>query len=172
MERSGPRRVAWCVFLAIVLALAGHIACNIELVKPANNASGDDASADDASGDDAADDAGDDAGDDIGDDAGDDTTAPPTYPSNHDATWNCYICHDVAFNGAPGEPHGHVYNAPTDCVGCHQKGTWVNGPHGASAMNVGQNCLNCHSGLHGKPWQDLNQCMVCHQIGGGDDDKG
>ena len=123
----------------------------------------------DDTGDDTSDDAGDDTSDDTGDDTSDDTgdddtgSGAPTYPSNHDSSWDCYICHETDFNGAPGEPHGHAYNAPTDCVGCHEMGDWVNDPSGPSAMNRLLNCLTCHSGQHGKTWQDKSQCRVCHQ---------
>ena len=143
-------RWSWIMALVAALAVGIPLAC----------ANGGGNSGDDDADDDASDDSGDDAGDDAGDD---DTGGPPTYPSNHDATWDCYTCHADAFNGSPAEPHGHAYNAPTDCVGCHQKGTWTNDPSGPPAMNVGQDCLSCHPGQHSKTWQGNSECMVCHQ---------
>jgi len=127
----------------------------------------DDAADDDVTDDDLADD--DVTDDDVTDDdttpADDDTVAAPTYPNNHSATWNCYLCHSNNFLGVTTpEPHGHAYTAPDQCVGCHQEGAWTNPPyHGGHNWN--QNCLGCHGNHHGKNWQDKNQCLVCHGPG-------
>jgi hypothetical protein len=131
--------------------LAGLLLATLLAVATCANSSGGD---DDSTTDD-------DSTDDTGDDGGDDTGGPPSYPSNHDATWNCYICHETDFQCATGEPHGGAYNPPDDCVGCHQKGTWTNAAC-RSTMNAGQNCLNCHDGQHGKSWESADQCAVCH----------
>jgi hypothetical protein len=93
----------------------------------------------------------------------DDTGAAPTYPNNHDAGWDCYICHDGDFNGAPGEPHGHAHDAPDDCVGCHAEGDWTNDSDAPPVMNPGQDCQGCHTDQHGKGWGTNDQCIVCHQ---------
>jgi hypothetical protein len=99
-----------------------------------------------------------------GDDSGDDDTGgPPTYPNNHDAGWDCYTCHESDFNGAPGEPHGHSYTAPDDCVGCHDEGDWTNDSDAPDAMNQGQDCRTCHVDQHGKTWEAPEECLVCHQ---------
>jgi hypothetical protein len=152
-------RIAGAAFAPLLLFLATATGCGGD----DDDAADDDATGDDATGDDAT---GDDAADDSGDDSGDDDTgaAPPTYPRNHEAWWFCYTCHEADFNGSPGEPHGHVYAAPDQCVTCHQKGDWINEPHGPVDPFPIMDCLKCHPGQHGKgTWQDKMECVVCHQ---------
>ncbi|NLH50953.1 MAG: hypothetical protein GX444_20450 [Myxococcales bacterium] len=93
-------------------------------------------------------------------------TAAPQYPNNHTSTWNCYICHASNFNGAPKEPHQHQYTAPDQCTQCHSMSNHGSPNHGGTPEDhdPSSNCLNCHSGMHGKSWQDKNQCLVCHQF--------
>ena len=91
----------------------------------------------------------------------------PEYSTQHDDTWTCTICHGVPDSGAPLEPHGGQYTAPTQCTQCHKPGDFENPPaakppredHDPSFM-----CLDCHSGRHGQPWEDRYQCMICHQF--------
>ena len=92
-----------------------------------------------------------------------DVCTPPTYPDNHNAAWNCYTCHATDFNGAVGEPHKGQYTAPSQCITCHQMGTWVN-PFESTlpAHNLTQNCWTCHPSHHGQSWTDRNECLVCH----------
>jgi hypothetical protein len=91
-------------------------------------------------------------------------SAPPKYPSNHAASWNCYLCHQTALMGcATREPHSHAYTAPDQCVQCHQQGTFTYGGC-AGGHNFGQNCITCHGATHhGKTFQNADQCKVCHQ---------
>jgi hypothetical protein len=149
--------IGGAAFGSLLLVLAAAFACG---------GGDDDDNGDDSIDDDAGDDAGDDADDDASDDTGDDDTsaAPPTYPRNHEDWWFCYTCHEADFNGSPGEPHGHVYAAPDQCVTCHQKGDWINPPHGPEDPFPIMDCLKCHPGQHGKgTWQDKMECVVCHQ---------
>ena len=88
-------------------------------------------------------------------------------PVGHNNSWDCYLCHAEDFLGSAGEPHNHQFDAPGDCVECHEQGTWTytnpNAPdgHGSSSAN----CLNCHQGEHSKTWTDKAQCAVCHAPG-------
>ena len=93
-------------------------------------------------------------------------TAAPQFSNLHDTSWNCYICHASAFNGAPQEPHNHQYTAPGDCLTCHSKGNFSNPAHGPTPddHDSSSNCLNCHSGQHSKSWQNRTQCLICHQF--------
>ena len=149
------RRVT--ALVALLLAAVLGLSC---ANRARDHGGGDGASGDDSAGDDATDD---DAGDDA---AGDDDSGsePPTYPANHVPTWFCYTCHEEDFNGAKGEPHGHAYVAPDQCVTCHPKGDWINPPNGPVDPFPIMDCLKCHPGHHGKEtWQDYMECVVCHQ---------
>lgn len=91
---------------------------------------------------------------------------PPGSPTGHSQTWNCYICHAAPFLGTNGEPHGGEHTAPSDCLNCHQLGTWVyTNPNAPAGHGSAEDCLNCHSGKHGKTWQEFAQCFACHQAG-------
>lgn len=167
-------KIKWVVGLALLISLFTFgflFACD-------NSFDDGERSDDDTADDDAADDdvvIDDDSvtdDDSVADDdaADDDTAAAPTFPNNHASSWDCYLCHETAFLHAKAEPHGHVYNAPDDCLGCHAEGNWTN-PSYAVGHNAGQNCIGCHNNHHGKTWQDKNQCLVCHATtGAGDDD--
>jgi hypothetical protein len=162
---------AWIVGLAL-LATAIGMACTVGDDDDDDGGTYDDDDEDDDGDDDGGDD--DAADDDAGDDSGDDDSGggPPDYSTNHKPSWNCYVCHESDFNGTPGEPHGHGYVAPDQCVTCHAMGDQPNPPHGPAPHNLDQDCLGCHSGKHGRPWQEKDQCLLCHQPGGGDDDTG
>ena len=121
-----------------------------------NDGDDDDDDDDDENDDDDDDDDDDDAGDD------DDDANAPSYPDNHDAGWDCYICHTTSIEGkTTPEPHGGTFNAPTDCIGCHEQGDWAN-PFYEDGHNWSANCLTCHGGKHGKSWEEKAQCLVCH----------
>jgi len=106
----------------------------------------------------------DDDDDDISDDDDDDDddSAAPQFSSNHNATWNCYLCHQgEGLFHATGDPHSGAYVPPGECLSCHTQGSFetetVQGGH-FWAMN----CLNCHQDKHGKTWDDKSQCLICH----------
>ena len=159
MGKDHAARMFWVLmFLLALVPLTVFWACHDNNNKNNNPATDDDTAADDDSPDD--DVADDDAAD---DDAADDDAVPPTMPNNHDVTWDCYVCHETAFNGATAEPHSHLYTAPDQCVGCHVMGNWLNTPSGAAAHNVTLDCLTCHPDHHSKTWQSKTECRVCHQ---------
>jgi hypothetical protein len=151
--------VLGCILLVLGL---GVLACNVDL-----GGGGDENGSDDD------DDQGDDTTDD--DTTDDDDASPPDYPTTHDPSWNCFICHEPPLFNTVREPHGDTYTPPDDCVGCHQMGDQPNPPgkpagHALDAAH--ENCLGCHTGedLHGRTWEEAAQCRVCHQTGEGDDD--
>lgn len=91
----------------------------------------------------------------------------PEFSKDHKTTWNCYICHETNFNGSPREPHGGDYDAPDQCLACHAMGTFSSSRHGPEPEDdhtPSWNCLDCHSARHGKPWQDNDQCKLCHRF--------
>lgn len=93
--------------------------------------------------------------------------AASQFSKDHKTTWDCYICHASNFNGAPREPHSHAYTAPDQCLACHEMGTFSSSRHGPEPEDdhtPAWDCLNCHSTRHGKPWQDNDQCKLCHRF--------
>ena len=87
-----------------IMLLIGILGALIAIQMSCGNSGGDDDD-NNATDDDTADD----------DTADDDTGAtPPKIPSGHDLTADCYSCHNNP------KPHNGQYNAPSDCLNCHQ----------------------------------------------------
>jgi len=125
----------------------------------------DDDDNDDDTGDDDVDDDDDTGDNDVDDDddtGDDDTTAGPDYPGDHEASWDCYLCHNGGFANSPAEPHDAAYTSPAQCLECHAQGSGTSTPSNLGGHSPTSNRLNFHQRKHGKTWQNKSQCLLCH----------
>jgi hypothetical protein len=149
--------------LIALLSLALVIACGSKSSSSSSTSADDDATTTDD------DDNDDNDNDNDNDDDNDDDAAPPQYPANHDASWNCLLCHATNLqNCAKQQPHGSQYQA-NQCTTCHTAGASNNAPC-YGGHNWGLDCTTCHTDtIHGVTFTSKAQCLVCHGPGAGAD---